>query len=133
MILIDHYVAQSSIHGLGVFSAENATKGRLIWEFNPIIDREIPESKLSDLPSHVVNKIYRHAWYHPEIQCFWLGADGDYFMNHSETPAMEIFGKSFIASRDIFVGDELTCDYRVVNVLDYNPRNNQTLNPKTVA
>ena len=133
MLLIDHYVAQSSIHGLGVFSAEVVAKGRLIWEFNQIIDREIPESMLSDLPPHVVNKIHRHAWYHPEIQCFWLGADGDYFMNHSETPTLEITGKSFIASRNIFVGDELTCDYRVVNVLDYNSHIGQTANTKMEA
>ena len=119
MILIDHYVAQSPIHGLGVFSSEIVTKGSLIWEFNAIIDRDIPVSALASLPTHVVNNIHKHAWFHPETQSFWLGADGDYFMNHSENPTLQINGLSFVASRNIEIGDELTCDYRVVQVLDY--------------
>ena len=121
MLLVDHYVAKSDIHGLGVFSAQSVKRNDLIWEFNPIIDREIPKEKLSDLPDHVVAKIYKHAWYHPDSDCFWLAADGDYFMNHSDMPTMEIRGHSFVASRDLVIGDELTCDYRVVKVFDYDP------------
>lgn len=121
MLLVDHYVAESGIHGLGVFSAQSVKRDDLIWEFNPIIDREIPEEKLSDLPDHVVAKIYKHAWYHPENNCFWLAADGDYFMNHSDMPTMEIRGHSFVAARDLVIGDELTCDYRVVKVFDFDP------------
>ena len=120
MLLIDHYVAQSPIHGLGVFSAESVPKGTLVWEFNDLIDHEIPESKLRDLRPHIVGKIHKHAWYHPESQCFWLGADGDYFMNHAETPTLELIQKTLFASKNIFIGDELTCDYRVVNVLDFS-------------
>ena len=131
MLLIDHYVAESDIHGLGVFSAQSFKRDDLIWEFNPIIDREIPQEKLSDLPDHVVAKIYKHAWYHPESDCFWLAADGDYFMNHSDMPTMEVRGHSFVAARDLVIGDELTCDYRVVKVLDFDPsaveRNQQRL------
>lgn len=121
MLLIDHYVAKSDIHGLGVFSAQSVKHESLIWEFNPIIDREIPREKLLDLPAHVVAKIYKHAWYHPEHDCFWLAADGDYFMNHSDIPTMKIRGHSFVAARDLVIGDELTCDYRVVKVFDYDP------------
>lgn len=128
MLLIDHYVAKSAIHGLGVFSSENVAKGKLVWEFSPIIDREIPESKLSDLPPHIVKKIHTHAWYHPEERQFWLGGDGDYYMNHEDAPTLEVAGRIFIASRDIVIGDELTCDYRVVNVLDYDLRSNQNAN-----
>ena len=121
MLLIDHYVAESDIHGLGVFSAQSVKRDDLTWEFNPVIDREIPREKLSDLPDHVVEKIYKHAWYHPENNCFWLAADGDYFMNHSDMPTMEVRGHSFVAARDLVFGDELTCDYRVVKVFDFDP------------
>ena len=121
MLLIDHYVAESDIHGLGVFSAQSVKRDDLTWEFNPVIDREIPREKLSDLPDHVVEKIYKHAWYHPENNCFWLAADGDYFMNHSVMPTMELRGLSYVAARDLVIGDELTCDYRVVKVFDYDP------------
>lgn len=127
MILIDHYVAQSPIHGLGVFSSEIVTKGSLIWEFNAIIDRDIPVSSLSSLPPHVIKKIHKHAWFHPETQSFWLSADGDYFMNYSENPTFQLKGLSFVASRNIEIGDELTCDYRVVQVLDYRLSSEKTV------
>ena len=121
MILVDHYVAESKIHGLGVFSAEVVKKGVLIWEFNPIIDIEISHESVLGLPEHVIRKIHKHGWHHPEKNSFWLAADGDYYMNHSDNPTLEREGYSFVAAKDISAGDELTCDYRIVNVLDYNP------------
>lgn len=128
MLLIDHYVAKSAIHGLGVFSSENVTKGKLIWEFNPIIDSEILESKLLDLPPHVVKIVHKHAWYHPRERRFWLGGDGDYYMNHEDAPTLEVSGHNYFASRNICIGDELTCDYRYVNVLDFDLKSSQGAN-----
>ena len=121
MLLIDHYVDRSDIDGLGVFSAQNVRSGDLVWDFNPIIDREIPEENLIGLPAHVIASIYKHAWYFPEDSCFWLAADGDYFMNHSDAPTLNLCGRTFVASQDIVIGQELTCDYRIVKVLDFSP------------
>lgn len=121
MLLIDHYVGTSKIHGLGVFSAQDVKKGELIWQFNDVIDREIEEERLLDLPLHVVAKIHRHAWHRPERNCFWLAADGDYFMNHSDFPTLHCSDSALFAAQDFTIGDELTCDYRVVKVLDYDP------------
>ena len=121
MLLVDHYVAKSDIHGLGVFSAEVVVAGREIWVFNEFIDREIPEERVQDLPNHVRNRIYTHAWHRAELKCFWLSADGDYFMNHSNTPTLQLREHCLVASRNIKVGDELTCDYRVVKVAAYDP------------
>lgn len=42
-------------------------------------------------------------------------------MNHSDTPTMALRGDRFVASRDLEIGDELTCDYRVVKVFAYDP------------
>ena len=121
MLLVDHYVAKSEIHGLGVFSAEDLGAGEALWVFNELVDREIPEERLPELPNHVRDKIYTHAWHRAELKCFWLSADGDYFMNHSDTPTLELREHSFVASRNIKIGDELTCDYRVVKVAAFDP------------
>lgn len=53
MLLIDHYLAKSTIHGLGVFSAEFIPDGQKVWEFHPAIDRIVPEADFESLPCHV--------------------------------------------------------------------------------
>lgn len=45
-------------------------------------------------------------------------------MNHSDDPNLEDFGDWMIARRDIEIGDEITCDYRVVKVWSF-PRDGQ--------
>lgn len=116
MLLVPHYVAPSPIHGLGCFSSKNVKKGERIWEFHPLIDRVISESDLSALPAHIVKLIQTHAEFIPRESVFRLAADGAFFMNHSDDPNFEDFGDFAVAGRYISIGDEITCDYRVVKV-----------------
>ena len=115
-MLISHYVAASPIHGLGCFSSENVKKGHRIWEFHPIIDRVITEFELSLLPDHIVKLVQTHAEFVAKESVFRLAADGAFFMNHSDSPNFEDFGDYAIAQNDIAIGDEITCDYRLVKV-----------------
>lgn len=101
---------------LGCFSGVDVRKGERIWELNPIIDRVISLAELETLPAHTIEMIRTHAEYYPETSEFKLGADGDFFMNHSDDPNLENFGDFAVARRDIFVGDEITCDYRSTKV-----------------
>lgn len=118
MFLIDHYIAPSSIHGLGVFAAEPAAKGQLIWQFSPYIDLIIPETALPTLPPHVARRILKRSEYRRDVGQFVLGADGDSFMNHSDDPNFfDASEYTAIAGRDITVGDEITCDYNRSRVL----------------
>ena len=119
MLLIPHYVAPSPIHGLGCFSSANIDKGERIWEFHPIIDRVIPEADLSGLPAHIVKLVQTHAEFIPDTSVFRLAADGGFFMNHSDNPNFEDFGDYAIARMEITIGDEITCDYRVVKVWSF--------------
>ena len=119
MLLIKHYIAPSQIHGLGCFSSSHIKKGDRVWEFHPIIDREIPLADLAKLPTHVAETIQTHAEFLPETGIFRLAADGDFFMNHSDDPNLEDFGDWMVARRDIEIGDEITCDYRIVKVWSF--------------
>jgi uncharacterized protein len=121
LLLIEYYVAESSVHGLGVFSKHFIPNGTLVWRAHPAVDRVILRSELDGLPEHVVENIKRHAEYLPEKDVFRLAADGDYFMNHADTPNLRDEGDLVYASRDIMAGEELLCDYRVVRVLAFDP------------
>lgn len=121
LLLIDHYVAPSPVHGLGVFSRHFVTKGTLVWSVHPVIDREICESELHSLPPHVVALIQMHGEYLPKQGQFRLSADGAYYMNHSDNPNLVDAGDEMFAATDIQPGDELFCDYRIAKVMAFDP------------
>jgi uncharacterized protein len=118
MLLIAHYIDKSRIHGLGVFALDRVARGQKIWEFNPLVDIVIPLVKLKSLPSHVAQRIQRHAEFYPEEGLFILGADGDSFMNHSANPNLINLNKLGYANCDIEIDDEITCDYRSTKMMD---------------
>jgi hypothetical protein len=120
MLLIRHYVAPSPIHGLGVFAAEPVAAGALIWIYDPRIDREIPRSELAGLPDHVARRIHHHAEYYPAEDLFILSSDGDGYMNHDDDPNVRSEGRRCYARRAIAAGEELTCDYREITVIDFD-------------
>jgi SET domain-containing protein len=113
MLLINTYVAQSSIEGIGVFSAERVTSGQLIWALNPKFDVFIEERDLEGLPPHMRDYIARYTYPHLEMPgVVILDSDNGRFMNHSLTPNTDfrLFEKGY-ALTDIAEGEELTCNY----------------------
>jgi uncharacterized protein len=121
MLLIDHYVAKSTIHGLGVFSAEYVPKGQKLWEFHPTIDQIVPEAEFEELPCHVRLMIKSKFEYLSDQKAFLITLDGDQFMNHSDHPNSISRDFALFAARDVHPGDEMTCDYRHVLVLSFDP------------
>lgn len=128
MLLVEHSVSKSKIHGLGVFTTHFVRSGQLIWQFHPFVDRIIPEAEMVDFPKHTVNLIRTHAEYFPDLGYYVLASDGDYYMNHEDHPTLIDEGTHMYAARDLEPGEELTCDYRVVNVAAFHPDN---VNPET--
>ena len=121
LLLIEHYVAPSSIHGLGVFSGTFIPKGTKVWAFHPAIDHAVPVSELDGLPDHVIERIETHSEFLADRAVFRLSADGGYFMNHSDDPNLSDQGEEMFARRDIQRGDELLCDYRQTVVVAFDP------------
>ena len=121
LLLIEHFVGPSSIHGLGVFSATFVPKGTKVWVFHPAIDRIIPASELEGLPEHVILRIKTHGEYLEDQDAFVITADGDYYMNHSDQPNVKIRGGESFALRDILSGEELHFDYRQTRILSFDP------------
>jgi uncharacterized protein len=121
VLLIDHYVAKSTIHGLGTFSAEFVSTGQMVWEFHPAIDRIVPEGEFDNLPKHVRSLIESRAEYLVDQRAFLTSLDGDQFTNHSNNPNLISSDGKLFAKRDINPGDELTCDYRHILILGFDP------------
>lgn len=121
MLIVDHYVAPSAIHGLGVFTRSRIQKGETVYRFHPAIDREISGSELEHLPEHVRRRVEAHSEWYPDRSTFRLSADGCYYMNHSSCPNLIDAGDTMYAARDIEADEELTCDYAVVKVYSFHP------------
>ena len=112
MLIIKTYINKSPIHGIGVFAAEDVDAGALLWEFNPLIDKAIPEAELDSLPAHVKEWVIIHAWLDSDgNRC--IGLDDDKYINHSDNPNTQYVTESntFVSLRDIKKDEELTEDY----------------------
>lgn len=121
LLLIEHYVAPSPVHGLGVFAVNFVSKGTKVWVVHPVIDRVIPISDLKGLPNHVVKRVEMHGEFLPHLDSFRLGFDGAQFLNHCDEPDLVDRGDEMFATRDIIAGEELYCDYRQTLVMAFDP------------
>ena len=113
MLLVSTYVAASEIEGVGVFAAAPIPKGALIWRLNPDFDRLVPADSYPGLPDTMKELIDRYAYPSPDKPGYLVyEVDNGRFMNHSDAPNTDFseYGGGF-ATRDIAVGEELTCDY----------------------
>jgi SET domain-containing protein len=118
MFTIKTSVRPSTISGLGAFSEQFVLKGTTVWEFNPRFDLIFSQHEVEYLPEHQREFI---KWYgYLDTQQFngWyvLHVGNDRFTNHSETPNTVPVKLSdcqyiMIASKDINIGDEITCNY----------------------
>tara|TARA_A100001391_G_scaffold199038_1_gene181487 strand:- start:616 stop:1059 length:444 start_codon:yes stop_codon:yes gene_type:complete len=113
MLHVMTYVAPSSIHGLGVFTAAPVAKGTLIWTFEEYFDRRYDEAQFQALHPviHEYFKVYGYRDKHDGF--YYMTVDNDRFTNHSQTPntCVDSLGNCY-ALKDIACNEELTADYR---------------------
>lgn len=115
MMLVKTYLAQSGIHGIGIFADEPIKAGTKIWEFMEGFDTEHDETVLVSTPEPIRSFIRRYSYPH-HTQKGKIILDGDHgrFMNHNEKPNTDfrmIHANSGFALKDIARGEELTCNY----------------------
>ncbi|SDD81168.1 SET domain-containing protein [Aquimonas voraii] len=102
--------------GYGVFATEFIPRGTFLWVLDPF-DRILSAAERETLPALLRQQVDRYAY---------QAADGDFvfcwdfgrYMNHSCAPASRGIGDAFeIAVRDIQPGEELTCEYGTLNLV----------------
>lgn len=111
MLLVKTKVAPSKIHGLGLFADEDITKGTLVWEFNPVIDKMISIQDFQSLPNLTQEYIKKYSYL--EKGMYVLCGDNARFTNHSTNPNFDTLSKrpNVITARDIKKGEEITENY----------------------
>ena len=118
MLTIPTYLATSSIHGVGLFTAVDISAGQLVWYFNDLFDRFMTDEQFAQLPSHIQRYIEIHGFKDVNSNIWILDGGNDLHVNHSDDPNViedgELVGcitKNLYASRDISAGEELTQNY----------------------
>jgi len=103
--------------GYGVFATAHIPRGTLVWVLDAF-DRILTPDEVQQLPPLLRTVVEKYSY---------LAADGTFvfcwdfgrFMNHSCSPASSGVGEAFeVAIRDIGPGDELTCEYGMLNLLE---------------
>jgi uncharacterized protein len=116
MLLVPTRLAQSAIHGFGVFAITAIPKGTPVWRFTPGLDMEFSPDIVPTLPPHVQQFFAHYGYRDRNVKRIVLCFDDARFVNHSETPniatdyAQDAHGLD-VALRDIAAGEELTMDY----------------------
>lgn len=112
MLLIPTYAAASAIQGVGLFAAEAVAAGQLIWRFDPLFDRIVPEADFALMPATARAFIERYGYITPQIPGGWVvPLDNTRFINHSSDPNTDNTRPETYACRAIAAGEEITCDY----------------------
>ncbi len=114
MLLVKTYLAPSSIHGMGLYAAEDIEEGAVIWRHDPVFDIGFKKEQLDALSELQKKSIKNYLFYVKPQDLYVLCADDARFINHSENPCMtngENKDES-VATRHIVKGEELTDDYR---------------------
>ena len=122
MLLVRGRVRSSSIHGLGLFADQFIAKGTIIWKFQPGFDVEIPEDCLPSLSPAAQEQVLHYACYEKDKRRFILSSDDDRFSNHDDNPNTIQNGDTMYACRDIAFGEEITCSYHEVVMLNFRPK-----------
>lgn len=115
MLLVKTYLAESGIHGIGLFAAQPVRKGTVVWRLDPTLDLELTEAQIEALAPPARDQIRKYTYLDLVRGTYVLCGDDARFFNHSDEPNCHDFpdadGGTTVAARDIDEGEELTSDY----------------------
>lgn len=115
MLEVSTTLAKSNIQGIGLFTNEKISKGKVVWRYNNITtiswSQEEWEAIQNNIPLNAFNNIERFSYF---IHNKWhLNLDDSRFMNHSSVSNLgyDRENNTCYALKDIEAGEELTIDY----------------------
>ena len=111
MLIINTYLDKSKIHGVGVFADEFIKKETLISKIIPGLDCIVEKDSLKNLDHSIKKHFNDHAYnYDLDSSLLVLELGNTNYINHSDNSNIDNEG---YASRDINIGEELTCNYKL--------------------
>jgi uncharacterized protein len=108
---------KSDVVGYAVYATRPIPRGTVVWTLCPL-DQRITASERALLPA-TSQRFVDYFGYVDGDGDFILCWDHGRFVNHSCVPTMMAIGQEHeIAVRDIAAGEELTCDYGTLNLVE---------------
>lgn len=116
MLLIRTYLAPSPISGIGLFTAEDIPKGKMIWDYFPPIDITFSPEEWNELSVNLSTPSFAmiRNYVYKENGKYILCTDNAQFMNHHSSSFNVVNTddlKSMYALRNIEKDEELFCHY----------------------
>lgn len=119
MLLVNAKAGPSRIHAMGLIAQELIPEGTKVWQFMPGFDVLIPETFMERLSPIARVQVVYWAYFNIATRTFVLSSDDDRFTNHSDEPNTRLVEDRVVAARDIYAGEEITCDYTQLVVLNF--------------
>lgn len=117
MFLVKVYLAQSKIHGIGLFANQSVKKGSIVYKANSKLDLFLTTSQFKKLESKEQAFIAHYGYFDKTLGKWHLAHDDIRFCNHSTSPNLTLEKGTLIALRDIRIGEELLQNYSDFEVL----------------
>jgi len=115
VLLVPTYLAQSSIHGIGLFAAVPVVAGTPVWRLDEPFDQVIDHRLLARLPEAAQRQVLHYSYFDPVRRVRILCGDDARFFNHADDAncgdAPGSRGDVTVTVRDVGRGEELTWDY----------------------
>ena len=112
MLVIITYIAPSSIHGLGLFAAEDIHAGRVWWRYDPALDQARTPEQVAAMEPDAREFWETYAFKRRDgvmVLCF----DHARFVNHADYPnSRDDDDGCSVAVVDIPAGTEITENYQ---------------------
>lgn len=122
MLLVHTMIAPSKINGIGLFADQFIPRGTLIWRYTEGFDIKVDKAELEKLSEPAKKQFLKYSYFSRRSDKYVLCFDDARFYNHSESPnVLDTDGDQGdegidVAARDIYPGEELTCNYRAFDV-----------------
>ena len=117
MLLVNASKGPSAIHGIGLIARQKIKKGTPIWAFDSDVDHEYGDSFFATMRSKwAAEQLKGYCFFDEHRGCWVCCGDDARFTNHSYDPNTYMDKKLTYAAVDIFPGDEITEDYRLLGV-----------------
>jgi len=121
MLLIDTFIAQSHISGIGLFTNQTIEQGTVISKFHPGLEIYIYDHAFNALQELNKNFFRKQAFHFDKYNYYFLPGGNERFINHSQKNNLTLYAdyqnyksgepNCMVSLVDIPSGHELTLNY----------------------